>query len=81
MKTFRKIDRKEIDEMSADPELLGYKITCYKCSKLPIKCKCDDKWFRLHSFKVKLSYARASVGLGGANPEERILVEKFWRFK
>ena len=77
MKKYQSLTRKKIDERFTDPDLLKYKVICYRCDKLPAKCKCGDKWLRLHQFKEKLAFARLSVCLGGASGEDRTLVDKF----
>ena len=74
---FKPTTRREIDKRFADPELLGYKIFCRICKELPIDCKCEDKWLRLKSFKVRLSYARGSVCLGYGNDDMRKLIDRF----
>ena len=68
---------KEIDECFADPKLLWYDLICYKCKEAPIDCECDDRWLRLHKFRVNLSSARISVCLGHGGDDDLKLTRKF----
>lgn len=75
--SFKPITRRELDERFADPELLEYKVTCYKCQKLPMECKCEDKWHRLFSFRTRIVTARINVVLGGGSNKDHKLTDRF----